>query len=289
MTAANLIASKQFSELNGFQSTVKIPFRNKEGDWQIPNGPLMSQISPSVQIHFTGNSHWITSFQFECDSNVCLLDSLYSSQEIPTYVKLQLAQIYGKGKDRLDIVTPHVRGQVGGNDCGVFAIAKMVEFCLGNFSKNDDDSLNIRGYYDQDNLRPHLIKCLETGIFTEFNIIRKSSKKVKYDRHILELECSCGLPNEFANMIGCDNCDKWFHKVCVKMDVSKLPNSWICSACAGDEDMEQSPRQIWACFCCRDQFSTCLIVCISVVQAYIHSIEGKFDYNAFINILWTIR
>ena len=37
------------------------------------------------------------------------------------------------------------------------------------------------------------------------------------------------------------------------MDVSKLPNSWICSACTGDEDMEQSPRQIWAWFCCRVQ------------------------------------
>ena len=82
-----------------------------------------------------------------------LFDSSYSSQEIPTYVTLQLAQIYGKGKDRLDIVTPHVKSQVGGNDCGAFAIANMVEFCLGNFSKNDDDSLNIRGYYDQDNLR----------------------------------------------------------------------------------------------------------------------------------------
>ena len=34
-----------------------------------------------------------------------LLDSLYSSQEIPTCVKLQLAQIYGKGKERLYIVT----------------------------------------------------------------------------------------------------------------------------------------------------------------------------------------
>ena len=60
------------------------------------------QISPSVQIHFTGNSHWITSFQFEGGSNVYLLDSLYSSQELPMCVKLQLAQIYGKGKDRLD-------------------------------------------------------------------------------------------------------------------------------------------------------------------------------------------
>ena len=37
----------------------------------------------------------------------------------------------------------------------------------------------------------------DTGIFTEFNIIRKNSKKVKYDRYILGLECSCGLPNEF--------------------------------------------------------------------------------------------
>ena len=93
----------------------------------------------------------------------------------------------------------------GGNDSGAFAIANMVEFCLGNFSQNDDTYLNIRGYYGQDNLRPHLIKCLEKGIFTEFQIIRKSSQKVKYDRHILGLECSCGLPNEFANMIGCDN------------------------------------------------------------------------------------
>ena len=33
------------------------------------------------------------------------------------------------------------------------------------------------------------------------------------------------------------------------MDVFKLLNSWICFERAGDEDMEQSPRQIWTCFC----------------------------------------
>ena len=59
------------------------------------------------------------SFQFEGDSNVFIWQFVFF-QEIPTYVTLQLAQIYGKGKDRLDIVTPHVKSQVGENDCGAF-------------------------------------------------------------------------------------------------------------------------------------------------------------------------
>ena len=34
---------------------------------------------------------------------------------------------------------------------GMIAVHLPSQICLGNFSKNDYDSLNIRGYYDQDN------------------------------------------------------------------------------------------------------------------------------------------
>ena len=78
---------------------MKIAFPNKQGDWQIPNGPLISKIFHSVQIDFTNNSHWITSFQFDGDSNVYLMDSLYSLQELPTRAKVRLAQIHEKGRD----------------------------------------------------------------------------------------------------------------------------------------------------------------------------------------------
>ena len=43
--------------------------------------------------------------------------------------------------------------QAGGSDCGPFAIAFAAALA---FEKNPED------YFDQDALRPHLIKCLES-------------------------------------------------------------------------------------------------------------------------------
>ena len=97
MRAANDIAKSQFTQINGFQDTVRIAIRNKSDKWEIPSEHLMPVMAPSVQIHYTGHSHWVTSFQFKDDDRVFLVDTLFAGEDLPTSLKIQLAQIYGKG------------------------------------------------------------------------------------------------------------------------------------------------------------------------------------------------
>ena len=52
--------------------------------------------SPSVQVHYTDDSHWVRSFKKSGDSTVNLFDSLLRSSVISTCMKLQLGNIYGK-------------------------------------------------------------------------------------------------------------------------------------------------------------------------------------------------
>ena len=246
MRAANEIASKQFPELNGFQDTVKIPHRGKSNEWVIPDDCLKS-IHHQYRCIIQAIPIWVLSFQFKDDNRVYLIDSLFANQTIPTSLKIQLAQIYGKGKKKIEIVVPLVKTQTGVSDCGPFAIANMIEFCLGNFYKNKSSDFLTCGDLVQDMLRGHLIKCFEKGRFSEFFTVSSKGSIIKCLYHVIDLECVCGLPNEYANMVGCDGCNRWFHDVCVDMDKSVLPDKWFCCQCEDRGNSGQTSREIWCC------------------------------------------
>ena len=154
------------------------------------------------------------------------------------------AQIYGKGQDRLEIIAPFVKSQVGGNDCGAFAIANLVEFCMGNFWR-DENSLSCRGDLCQDTLRSHLVTCFEKKRFSEF-MARASYGRKSYKSYFIDTSCCCGLPDEYDNMIACNGCEGWFHQVCAGVNESSLPDSWGCWECVekGDNVIGRSPRDI---------------------------------------------
>ena len=174
-----------------------------------------------------------------------LIDTLFAGQDrLPTSLTIQLAQIYGKCQDRLDIIAPFVKSQVGGNDCGAFAIANLVEFCMGNFWR-DKDSLSSRGDLCQDTLRSHLVTCFERKKFSEF-MARASYGRKSCKSYFIDISCSCGLPDEYDNMIACNGCEGWFHQVCAGVNESSLPDSWVCWECVekGDDVIGRSPRDI---------------------------------------------
>ena len=98
-------------------------------------------------------------------------DTLFAGQDPARSLKIQLAQIYGKGRDKLEIIAPFAKSQVGGNDCVVFAIANLVEFCMGNFWQ-DKDSLSFRGDLYQDTLRSHCFWSSWPGLLMEGNPTR---------------------------------------------------------------------------------------------------------------------
>lgn len=85
-----------------------------------------------------------------------------------------MAQIYGKDKKKIHIRMPDVQRQENNIDCGLFAIANAVEFCLYGFKGGQ----HIK--FDQKYMREHLICCLEKGHSNQF-----PKNLVGYDQYVL--------------------------------------------------------------------------------------------------------
>ncbi|XP_052103656.1 uncharacterized protein LOC127737165 [Mytilus californianus] len=120
---------------------------------------------------------------------------------------------------------PDVQQQTNGYDCGVYAIANMVEYCHKEKLNTQRRTKFIEKY-----MRPHLISCLEKGHFTPFPQNTTSSTDfVRIFARRIECSCQCGKPDVFENMIGCEakrgriSCTKWVHQTC-----SGVSEDWYC-------------------------------------------------------------
>ncbi|XP_052075462.1 uncharacterized protein LOC127712906 [Mytilus californianus] len=141
------------------------------------------------------------------------------------YGKIQLSAIYSHGKKNLLVKLPDVQQQTNGYDCGVYAIANMVEYCHKEKLNTQRRTKFIEKY-----MRPHLISCLEKGHFTPFPQNTTSSTDfVRIFARRIECSCQCGKPDVFENMIGCEakrgriSCTKWVHQTC-----SGVSEDWYC-------------------------------------------------------------
>ena len=73
-------------------------------------------------------------------------------------LKKQLSEIYPKMCTNFDLVpSPQQKGAL---DCGVFAIANLVEYLMGSSIENVE--------YDQEKMRNHLVQCLKNQKMTKF-------------------------------------------------------------------------------------------------------------------------
>jgi hypothetical protein len=106
----------------------------KMGNWQ-------------VQIHHTGKSQWVTSLQDKKDGTVYVLDSYSKTFTLTPSFEIQLSAIYGQGKTNLLIKLPEVQQQTNGYDCGVYALANLVEFCYsGTYNTQKTHTLHWEVY-----------------------------------------------------------------------------------------------------------------------------------------------
>ena len=50
---------------------------------------------------------------------------------------------------------------------------------------------------------------------------------------VIDIDCTCGLPNTIYDMIGCEgiDCGKWYHKSCAGIMTDGDPDFWLCSNC----------------------------------------------------------
>ena len=76
-----------------------------------------------IQILHDGFGHWLTISTIEAKSptEVLVYDSMYTS--ISTNVKWQIAAIMAYPEEKITVNIMDVQKQVGGSDCGRFAIA----------------------------------------------------------------------------------------------------------------------------------------------------------------------
>lgn len=150
------------------------------------------------------NNHWITVSRSSREAtHVDVYDSLPpASMTVPSKA---IAAIICTRERTIKLHLNKVQRQIGGTDCGLFALAFATSLCHG---ENPSETM-----YIQHEMRSHLKKCLINRVMTLFP---KRSRK-RCSTHPLQMEfniyCYCRQPQS-GRMIMCDQCHEWFHKAC---------------------------------------------------------------------------
>lgn len=187
---------------------------------------LSPVVDESVQIHFTGQNHWV------CSTSIGRYVRVYDSsgsKQWTSSMEVQLTECYKSlvDGDKLEVELPPVQVQLGGLDCGVFAIAFAYDLAAGR-----NDPSNVQ--YDQSKMREHLANCLESHSFAPFPK-QPESKAVKFRKefafHAIELFGHCLMPEAWDGMIECDLCGKWLHMKCENLETFQNEDEWQCRDC----------------------------------------------------------
>ena len=230
---------KQFPLISSLQLPEKVPrYIEKENRWHVQNqtvlNPIPNDNTLACQIHHTGRDHWVTTFRDETNS-IFMFDSLGFDRQarliMTPSLSIQLGLMYGKNTDQdLEVILIETQKQTNGVDCGVFAIAHLVEFCTNG-------ALNPTVIFDTKQMRPHLLSCFESGVLTCFPTVPKrpvrNQNRTKHKSIPISLHCTCRLPNCIGETIKCAGCRISFHKNCVKetSDFSCPTNKYVCANC----------------------------------------------------------
>ena len=138
---------------------------------------------------------------------VQVADSLFN--DITGSIKVQLAQCYRTLIDdfgNIEIDIPPVQIQTGSVDCGLFAIVFAYELASGK-------QVLKEVYFDQKKMRSHLLSCFENGELTAFPYKPQCPSVNQREHNSVTIEtCQCRLPEEYDNMVQCDDCRKYFHQ-----------------------------------------------------------------------------
>ena len=166
-----------------------------------------------VQLVNINNNHWITLSTVGCQpGHINVYDSLHMG--LSSEVKEVIADLMQwKGKE-ITINYCDVQWQIGGNDCGIFAIAFATAICNGHKPAST--------VFDQPRLRKHLMTCLDHSELTPFPArSRKRITKVS-KKEMLSVHCICRLPDRGDLMIQCAKCKTWYHAACIQIPKTLL-------------------------------------------------------------------
>ena len=203
--------AQKFPEIGGLEDTIK----QNAASFSVKKGKF-------VQVMNLGGCHSVAVSNIGCDEDIInWIDSLHG---LPTSTaKRQIADILHSPLPVITVQCLNVQQQLGGTDCGLFALTFITALCHG------DDPTSL--YFDQENMRSHLIARFESGEATPFPVIKKQTrrKRLVHTVHI-NLHCVCRLPDDGTPMIKCDECLGWFHTVCVNAVLGEKP--WFCQTCS---------------------------------------------------------
>lgn len=213
-----LLLKKQCSHLSGFSDPLMLgakrcSFENKT----------------FIQILYNQADHWITATNIDCRGGVVrVYDSLHM---VPTHtLKEIIAAMCRTSESSLEIQSMNVARQVGGVDCGLFALAYATSLSLGQ------DPVNVM--YDQSKLRHHFLQCLLDGKMTTFPVtVNRTVKKAIAFKTCIKLYCICRQTYvKGQRMIQCHECNAWYHAACLALSDSAFEEAaaqteYMCPKC----------------------------------------------------------
>lgn len=208
ISAWQFLLKRKFPKVGGLQPTV-----------------IVEKLEPTkdgmAQVLNCGNNHWVAMSTIGCgEGKVQWLDSFHGE---PSTAKQKLiADMLKTEVDEITVSIMNVQKQVGTADCGLFALAFVTAAVHGH---NPTEL-----YFDQKNMRSHLIESLQKMEASMFPVIKTQMKRRDTLKQItIPVYCICRLP-ESDRMVECTGCLKWFHVGCVGSEQS-FSDSWYCSAC----------------------------------------------------------
>lgn len=221
IAAATKLLKKAFPSQNGLQDSHYV----YENCWD-------GGTDGFVQVIFLSSGHWAClSNRFSQNGDVELFDSMLTAPSEGDDIVGQACSILKSTKQMLTIDVVGVQTQVGGADCGLFAISMAFDLCSGV----DPFSQEVL----QEHMRDHLVDCFENQSITSFPKVPRQTmdQRIRIVNSVsVNIFCVCrGI--EEGDMVMCENCEEWFHGHCISIppDVfQKDSPPWICPTCKSD-------------------------------------------------------
>jgi len=219
-------------DIDAFQQLVRTAYPNVKG----LQTPLLQQCNkfqtfskgPMLQIlHEKLRKHWVlVALRTEAEQPVVeVYDSVYTTVSDETM--LNICRIVDGGSDSmLTVRLMNVQRQRGNTDCGVFVCAYMERIVRG------EEVVGV--VYDTNVFRPHLVRCLSSGILEPFPCFTaRICRKPVLTEKVVSVVCICRKPWNGELVVECTGCGVYFHPFCACIDDEYVESSrvYYCSAC----------------------------------------------------------
>lgn len=228
VNAANKLLQSQYPTINGLQDTVVLAAASK----------YRSGAKNFVQIMNIAQSHWI------CASNILtppgvveVYDSMPSYSAHSSALMRQVATVLQTPQAEFELRHVDVQRQVGGLDCGLFAVAFATALCSGI----DPFTCSFK----QTEMRSHLLTCFESHQLSTFPAPDRP-RRLAHCRVLstkrVPVYCVCRLPwNKYDKkrgpLVKCHSCKLWFHQFCLNIGNDIIVNKsakLFCDSCHFD-------------------------------------------------------